>query len=243
MADQLQENDHSHNTSPHRISIVGGGLLIFLAVLLNYVQTLTSGWANWAIIFFGVCILVLIVRFIPLEFADIGIERKYAKSGIKFGLLFALLVWLLFFVTYIVAPDVFVDSRYNGSAGQIAFSVLVFIPLHTVLLEELLFRGAMLGYFLKRHSQNVAIISSSLLFGLWHILPSLGLAESSRTLSTTLGTEYSAHIISVIGAVVATSVAGVVFCLLRIRSKSLVAPIIAHWSINAGALLFASLAS
>ena len=39
--------------------------------------------------------------------------------------------------------------------------------------EEIAFRGALLGLLLRRHRRATAVASSSLLFGLWHLLPTL----------------------------------------------------------------------
>ena len=40
-------------------------------------------------------------------------------------------------------------------------------------------------------------------------------------------------------AIVVTMIAGSVFCWLRLRSRSLIAPIVAHWATNSAALIVA----
>ena len=79
----------------------------------------------------------------------------------------------------------------------------------------------------------VATIGSSVLFGLWHVLPSLGLASDNAAIGDTVGTGRSAQLISVVGTVVFTGLSGVVFCELRRRSGSLLAPAGLHWATNA----------
>jgi membrane protease YdiL (CAAX protease family) len=47
----------------------------------------------------------------------------------------------------------------------------------------------------------------------------------------------------IVGMVIAMTLAGMVFCWLRIRSKSLVAPFLFHWGVNATAFFLAWLVS
>ena len=80
-----------------------------------------------------------------------------------------------------------------------------------------------------------AVAVSSLLFGLWHVLPALqSIADnlSDETPDQKLGT--LAH---VAGTVAATRVAGVGFAILRLRSKSILAPVIVHAAVNSSAFI------
>ena len=80
---------------------------------------------------------------------------------------------------------------------------------------------------------------SSLLFGLWHILPSLDLHLRNERLGQVGGGGHRARITAIVGSVVATGIGGVVFCLLRIGSGSLFAPMGLHWATNGWGYLFA----
>jgi membrane protease YdiL (CAAX protease family) len=73
---------------------------------------------------------------------------------------------------------------------------------------------------------------SSALFGLWHILPSLGLATDNEAIGSAVGQGRSAQVIAVLGTVAFTAASGVVFCELRRRSGSLLAPAGLHWAVN-----------
>ena len=73
---------------------------------------------------------------------------------------------------------------------------------------------------------------SSALFGLWHILPSLGLATDNEAIGSAVGRGRSAQVIAVLGTVLFTAASGVVFCELRRRSGSLLAPAGLHWAVN-----------
>jgi uncharacterized protein len=54
-------------------------------------------------------------------------------------------------------------------------TAFVLIPIGTVLLEEVAFRGVLWGLLPTARGTAVATIGSSVLFSLWHVLPSLGL--------------------------------------------------------------------
>ena len=112
---------------------------------------------------------------------------------------------------------------------EMLVQVLATIPLGTVVVEELIFRGAVLGLLLLAMPTVWAVVACSVLFGLWHVPAVLGAASGShdQVLAVAAGT------------LVATFAAGAVFCWLRIRSGSLLAPGIAHLATNTVALLVA----
>ena len=124
----------------------------------------------------------------------------------------------------------YADRRFVAADGrQAAYQVLVRIPLGTVLLEEIAFRGVIYGLINRAHGGVAATAVSSLLFGLWHVLPSLDLirlnALASRTVHGRAG-------LAVAAAVLATTLAGVLLCELRRHSGGLLAPAVVHWATN-----------
>lgn len=116
----------------------------------------------------------------------------------------------------------------SRAAGNLAFVILIRIPLGTALWEEVAFRGALYGAWLRIAGLRVAVLVSSLIFGLWHIGPTY------RTLS---GGEVFANPwllgLGVAGGVIVTAVGGLFFAWLRRKSESIYAPILTHWLINA----------
>ena len=113
------------------------------------------------------------------------------------------------------------------------------IPLGTVVLEEVAFRGVLLGAL--RHRGPVwAGALSSILFGVWHVLPSLRLGRVNPAVGSVVGAGAGAQILVVCGAVGFTALAGVVLCELRRRSGSLLASAGLHWAVNAFAVLVAA---
>ena len=100
-------------------------------------------------------------------------------------------------------------------------------------------RGAV-GTAPPRGGTTTATIVSSLLFGLWHVLPSLGLATDNEAIGSAVGRGRSAQVLTVLGTVAFTTLAGVVFCELRRRSGSILASAGLHWATNALSVLAAA---
>jgi membrane protease YdiL (CAAX protease family) len=128
--------------------------------------------------------------------------------------------------------NAFRDSRYRLGYGSALLTALVLIPVGTVLLEEVAFRGVLWGLLRRLGGTVVATAVSSALFGLWHILPSLGLATDNEAIGSAVGQGRSAQVIAVLGTVLFTAGSGVVFCELRRRSGSILAPAGLHWAVN-----------
>ena len=100
----------------------------------------------------------------------------------------------------------------------------------TALSEELIFRGALLGLYLRRHSFVRAALLSSLAFGLWHVVTAMGSVQSNA--AGEVLSSPAAQAAGVVATVVATGAAGMVFCWLRRRSGSVLAPAITHAALN-----------
>jgi membrane protease YdiL (CAAX protease family) len=101
-----------------------------------------------------------------------------------------------------------------------------------VLLEEVAFRGVLWGLLRRARGTVTATVASSLLFGLWHVLPSLGLASANAAVGGVVGSGRPAQAVTVLATMAFTAAAGVVFCELRRRSGSLLAPAGLHWAVN-----------
>lgn len=129
------------------------------------------------------------------------------------------------------------DRVSRHRTGRAAYEVLVRIPVGTALSEELLFRGSLLGVMLRRHPAADAIARASLLFGAWHILPtvaSLRSAAIGREMRDRVGARGA-----IAGSLAVTTAAGAGLAALRMRSGSVAAPAIAHAALNASAYMVA----
>ncbi|MBU1671296.1 MAG: CPBP family intramembrane metalloprotease [Actinobacteria bacterium] len=170
---------------------------------------------------------------------DMGLDPSRLASGLKLGLLTVAPIAAAVAVGLAVpwTREFFLDSDVVGASGaRSIYELLVRIPLGTALAEELIFRGALMGVFLKRRSPLVAALLSSAVFGVWHISPTL------QSLSTNAGaaraaTGFWAGLGIVSGVVAVTAAAGAGLAWLRLRSGSIVAPWIAHTCLNSFAWL------
>jgi membrane protease YdiL (CAAX protease family) len=130
--------------------------------------------------------------------------------------------------------DFFYDERVvKPGPHEVLYQAVFRVPIATALAEEVLFRGVMHA-ILARHR---AIVSTqrwtSVLFGVWHVLPTLQTFDGSyaRRLVPGRGGPLGAVLI----AVAATAAAGGFFSSLRTRANSVVAPAIAHAAISVAA--------
>jgi len=172
--------------------------------------------------------------------ADLGLSRSTARSGLRLGLKGAAVVAAGVGLGLAIpgTRPLFADGRYEGVSGAgLAYQALVRIPLGTVVLEEVAFRGVLLGVFARRSGRARAVAASSILFGVWHVLPTLDALEANQ-----LAAAAPSRLAAVAGAVVLTGLAGVVFCALRLRSGSLVAPAVVHLATNSLGVLAAGVA-
>jgi membrane protease YdiL (CAAX protease family) len=179
--------------------------------------------------------------------AELGWHRW--GRGAAFGGVIAGLV----LVTYLLAlampalADLFDDERVQPGLGVAAYQALVRIPLGTVLLEELAFRSVLpaliLPWVTRAASSGTgtpsapkltrrAYVWASLAFGLWHVLPALGIADVNPVLDDVFSDAVLGTTIAVALAVLATTVAGLLLSWVRVWSGSVLAPILVHISTN-----------
>lgn len=120
------------------------------------------------------------------------------------------------------------DERITGtSPTEAVFETLVRIPLETALAEELIFRGVLLALGMRSRSRGWAVATSSVLFGLWHVAPTLGsLARGANRPRNARSTASMAAVVA------ATAMAGAGLASLRLRARSVVAPGLAHAALN-----------
>ncbi|MFJ5833398.1 lysostaphin resistance A-like protein [Streptomyces sp. NPDC093089] len=181
-------------------------------------------------------LLLGVLRWAGGTLDDAGLARRTLGRGARWALALMGIVALVYAVGALL-PDtrsLFEDRRYDGMTGrEMAARVLVVVPVGTVLVEEIAFRGVLYGLVRRARGTFWATTVSSVLFGLWHVLPSLHLAAAKPALTSVLGDSPFASVLAVLGAVLFTAASGVLFCELRRRSDSLLAPMGLHWAVNA----------
>lgn len=174
-----------------------------------------------------------------LRRGDLGLEREMVPSGVAWGVA-AAGVAAVVLAAGVAIPSLrplFADQRVAGlGPGLLAYRTLIRIPLGTALLEEFAFRGVLFGAWRRIAGPLQAAAGSSVIFGLWHLRPANDLLDLNN-LALVTDTRVAALGAAILGA----TIAGFIFCLLRIRSRSLLAPFIAHAAVNSMAILAAYL--
>jgi membrane protease YdiL (CAAX protease family) len=173
--------------------------------------------------------------------ADLGIDVADARSGLRLGLGSAAVATGMVAVAAVLPASrrFFDDPRVRDvGRGEAAYHLTVRIPLATALAEELLFRGALLALFRRRRSEATAVLWSSLLFGAWHVLPTIDDYEGNPV-SDVIADRSRGRRLAVLATVLSTAGAGAVFARLRLRSGSVLAAVLAHAAINVSAYLAA----
>ncbi|MFD8950469.1 CPBP family intramembrane glutamic endopeptidase [Streptomyces xanthophaeus] len=181
-------------------------------------------------------LLLGVLRWAGGTLADAGLARGTLARGARWALVLIGLVGFVYLAGALLPATrgLFEDRRYEAmDGGEVMLRVFVLVPVGTVLVEEIAFRGVLYGLVRRAGGAVRATVVSSLLFGLWHVLPSLHLATAKPAVNSVVGDSGLGTVLAVLGAVLFTAAAGVLFCELRRRSGSLLAPMGLHWAVNA----------
>lgn len=188
----------------------------------------------------GSVALLLQARRQGLTSSELGLHRATRRRGLAWALRSAATVGVVYTVAFSTPRlrAAFVDSRARPDLAGVAKQALVHVPLGTVLLEEVAFRGVLPALARRRLGRMGATVISSVLFGLWHVLPSLRLPQDNRAAARALAGRSPFAVVT--PAVASTAAAGVLLCELRWRSGSLIAPAGLHWATNGLGYAFAA---
>jgi uncharacterized protein len=190
----------------------------------------------------GAAGFLAIARWAGLSWQELGLGRGTWRRGLIWatGAIGAVAVVFALGAALPLTRDAFRDARYHLGWGHALLTAFLLIPLGTVLFEEVAFRGVLWGLLRRGRGTLTATVVSSALFGVWHVLPSLGLATDNQAIGSAVGKGTSGEAISVLGTVLFTALSGVVFCELRRRNGSLLASIGLHWATNGLGVLTAA---
>jgi uncharacterized protein len=172
--------------------------------------------------------------------ADVGLAPASMRAGVRYGAGAAGIVLLVLIVAAALpATSGFLhDARARISGARLLYELGVSILLLTAIPEEFAFRGVLLGSALRLWGPWRASLITSALFGLWHIVPTLHTMADNPAVAGA-SASVAGRVLVVLGSVAVTFAAGLIFCWLRLRSRSLIAPVMAHWATNGMALAVA----
>ncbi|MGY1753469.1 CPBP family intramembrane glutamic endopeptidase [Blastococcus sp. SYSU D01042] len=214
-----------------RPAVFSGGVVLALVIVNVTDHTLDPPW--WVRALEGAGLLAA-ARLAGLSWAQLGLGRARLRSGCAWGA-GAVAVVAGVYCAGVLLPltrSAFQDDRYDLALPQALHAAFVAIPLGTVLLEELAFRSVLWGALARHCRPWQVLVTTSVLFGLWHLIPALrGGVGSNRGVSEAVGP--SGGLLVVAGTLLVTTVGGLVFGELRRRSGSVLASAAAHWATNA----------
>ena len=216
-----------------------------VGVLVLFTVARAAGWLGppvyvWVSVGLLTAVLALVAWTAGATRADLGLDRTAVGAGLRYGAgAFAIVLLVLIVAAVIPATNGFLhDSRAQISGGRMLYELGVPILLLTAIPEEFAFRGVLLGSALRLWGPWRASLITSALFGLWHIEPTLHTMRDNRAVAGAAAST-GGQVLVVLGAIAVTFVAGLIFCWLRLRSRSLIAPVIAHAATNGVALTVA----
>ncbi len=225
--------------SPHKTHLFHLVAILALAGYANVIanEVLDDAWHipfNLGIL--GVAILI--ARRAGTTWTTMGLRTDRVKRGLGVGgvVIAVIAAGVAVGIAIPATRELFKDDRIiDNSVAWVLFQAFVRIPLATALYEEVLFRGIVFGMLIRRRSPLTAGLMTSVLFGLWHILPTI------ETLNTNPGGDMFTGIIglgvAIIGAIAGTFVAGLGFLWIRLYANSTYASVLAHIGTNSVAML------
>lgn len=234
MWDRSPPRPHSAHMA-HLVAILALGL--YANIIAN--EVLSPPWY----IPFNLALLattLTISRRAGTTWTSMGLRRDRLARGLKLGVVTVagIVAAMLLAITVSSMSEILYDDRFvDSSIGLLLFHALIRIPLGTALYEEMLFRGVIFGMLVRRYTPLKAAIWSSLLFGLWHILPVLDVMRTNPVGTSLPG--LSGTFVAVLAAVAGTFVAGLVFLWIRLLANSVLASVIVHIGTNSTAIIAA----
>ena len=182
-------------------------------------------------------VLLVAARAAGLSSAELGLSRERLRAGAGSGAAVAAVVasGLGAGVALPSLRPLLRDARIAGLDGAaVAYRALLRIPIGTVLWEEVAFRGVLHAALARALPERATTAAEAALFGLWHVHPTMEAIRANAPEQTTAG-RWIGVLIGCTGA----AGAGVLFSWLRLRSGSLLAPVLLHLAANSGGLLAA----
>lgn len=210
--------------------------VVAVMVVLNIVNNRVAPNAHYLLWSFAGSVVLLAIGLLDgCSWADLGLAWRFWLPGLAWAGACIALVTLFYLVaaSFRRTRQAFHDERMTEmTPTRVVFQALVEVPFGTVLLEEIAFRSVLFAMLARRYGITWAIVISAILFGLWHVLPSIGTHEQNPALGSVVGSGWRGNVLAVLASVVTTTIAGVLFAGLRLVSGSVFAPMGLHWATN-----------
>lgn len=212
-------------------------LVVILAlILVNVVNNRLAPQSHYFLWAIAGSVLFLAIGLLDgNSLQDMGLGFTYLLPGLIWAAISIGVVTAVYVIGSVFKKTrrAFHDERIRElSAGRLVFQALIEVPFGTVLFEEIAFRAVLFSMVARRFGVVTAIVISALLFGIWHVLPSVGTHEQNPALGSVVGQGRRGNILAILASVLTTTIAGAVFTLMRIVSGSVIAPMGLHWATN-----------
>ena len=164
--------------------------------------------------------LLAVARSAGLTADDLGLGAQTAPRGVTVagGAAAAAVTSYGLLLRTRWAAAVFDDDRLPADWRPALVEAFAVIPLQTVWLEEIGYRGVLPALIERDHGPRAAAVASAALFGLSHVRPAVEFEHARRR------EESGSTAAAVVGTVAATTVAGLALGWLRRRTGSLLGP-------------------
>lgn len=187
----------------------------------------------------GILVLVYATRYFSFKNWEIGFGHKSVKKYILYGLLLGTTVFIIaygveFFMQVsrgnspsfqVYVTSYAVGGNQGRQTGVLFFAFCIIGNIINVAMEEGLFRGLFIKLMETRYTFFKALIFSSVLFGIWHIMsPIRNLLDGEMS-----GSASFAYALMLI---LTTGITGAKFCLLKKITGSLWMPMADHFLNN-----------
>lgn len=173
-----------------------------------------------------------IFRVERLSLAELGLHREKlrwsATWGLATGIAMAVLP-MIFFAFPIVLPEaVRAEALTAPDRGLLPIALLIVVLRNgTAIFEEILFRGLIQQRGTRWLGPRRGIALSIGLFVVWHtVITYQGIQQTNLTAAVVPWP------LLYLGSAAPLAIAGLIFSLLRLRTGNLVAPTVAHWTVN-----------
>lgn len=183
-------------------------------------------------------LVVIAVRLDRCDANSLGLAPRRLPDGLRWGAAVSggLAAVYLIGLALPLTRGLFQDERADITFGSLLWQTMVMVPLGTVLMEEVAFRGVLPAMFRRRtaHLRNgplKADVAAALLFGLWHVLPAWNVNEVNPVFRDLLPGSVG-RALAISGGVLGTAAAGMALSWMRNRSGSLAAPVLLHGTTN-----------
>ncbi len=216
-----------------RVAVIATILILFgnAAGLAAGPNVVTVSWATMAQTVGTLLIVIVASRWCGLTLAEAGIGRtnllRSTLIGAGIGLGLAAVLLLALEVGAQLGTPITYQPLRGASISAVLTHALVGLPLQTAIPEELAFRGLVLGLLMRKLTPLRAALVTSAIFVAWHVVVQV------QTLAVTNFTS-PWQIVPAMGLAFAGLFAGgLIFALLRLRTRNLAAAVVAHWLFDA----------